>query len=67
LINLQLENIGKSGPSNIAIPAKSAVIVNTTLPMDADTVILSYRVKNFLIEPNKGLPVEFTISSVLLK
>ncbi|HUS72109.1 MAG TPA: Sb-PDE family phosphodiesterase, partial [Sedimentisphaerales bacterium] len=62
LINLQLENIGKSGPSNIAIPAKSAVIVNTTLPMDADTVILSYRVKNFLIEPNKGLPVEFTIS-----
>ena len=64
LIDIQLERSGKVGPAAITIPARSSVIVKSKVPTDATRVQLSYVVKNFLIEPDKGLPVEFSISGL---
>ncbi len=63
LIDVQLERTGKSGPSEITIPARSSVIVTAKLPNGKKTVNLSYRASNFLIAPEKGLPVEFSVTS----
>ena len=62
LIDLQLKRIGESGPATIALPARSTTIARVNLSDDHKAVPLSYSVSNFLIAPEKGLPVEFTIS-----
>jgi 3',5'-nucleoside bisphosphate phosphatase len=66
LIDLELENCDTLGPSRIIIPARSAVTVKAKLPKDADAAALSYEVKNFLIEPNRGLIVKFDLSGALV-
>jgi 3',5'-nucleoside bisphosphate phosphatase len=75
LIDLELEvrdkrreNIDTVGPTEIIIPARSAVTVKANLPKDADAAELSYEVevKNFLIEPNRGLIVKFDLSGALV-
>ncbi len=67
LIDLELKKSGEFGPEMIIVPARSEIIVKVKVPKDVDAVTLSYRVENFLIEPNKGLPVEFNLSGFLAK
>ena len=62
LIDLQLKRTGESGPATIALHARSTTIARVNLSDDHKVVPLSYTVSNFLIAPEKGLPVEFTIS-----
>ncbi|MCD6175328.1 MAG: histidinol-phosphatase [Planctomycetes bacterium] len=62
LIDLELKRIGTSGPASITLPARSTMIARVKLSDDRKAVKLSYTVRDFLIAPEKGLPVEFTIS-----
>lgn len=62
LIDLELKQIGQSGPGSIKIPARSTTIAKVKLTNDRKPVKLSYSVSNLLIAPEKGLPVEFEIS-----
>lgn len=62
LIDLGLKRDGQSGPAEINIPARSTIIANVKIPDDQTSLKLSYTVSNFLISPEKGLPIEFTVS-----
>lgn len=62
LIDLELKRTGKSGPAALTLPARSTIIARVNLSDDRKAVKLSYTVSNFLIAPEKGLPVEFTLS-----
>ncbi len=60
-LNLNLERVGKVGPAQLAIPARSSILVNINMPKGKDRQILSYEVKNMLVAPDKGLPVQIEV------
>ena len=60
-IDLHLVRTGDQGPREVTIPAQSTIQVRVKRNQAVDEVNLSYVVKNFLIAPNQGLPVEYTV------
>lgn len=62
LVSFELLETGKDKPKTINLPAGSKIIMKTKMPKNSNNKTLSYTVKNFLVEPEKGLSVEFNIS-----
>ena len=67
LVDFELKATGKTKPASIKVPAGSSVICKTTIPAEANEITLSYTLTNFLVAPDKGLSVEFSLSSEIAK
>ena len=61
-IDIVLERAGGRGPRSVTLPANSTTILRTNVNPEATQAKLRYLVKNFLIGPEKGLPVELLIA-----
>jgi hypothetical protein len=64
-IDIDLERAGALGPGQITLAANSTTILKTGTGTNAEEapakIELSYTVRNFLIAPDKGLPVTLTV------
>jgi hypothetical protein len=60
-MDIQMKRAGTWGPEKLTLPANSTTLMKTKVDSKTDQVKLSYVVKNFLIAPDKGLPVDLTI------
>lgn len=60
-IDIQMEKTGGAGPEKLTLPANSTILLRSKIKNDAQEIKLSYTVKNFLIAPEKGLPVELIV------
>ena len=65
-IDIDLERTGTQGPGKLTLAANATTILSTGIGAKADEapaqLELSYIARNFLIAPDKGLPVTLTIS-----
>ncbi len=61
-IDFELARTGKIGPKSLTLPAGSAALIRTKVADLEAPVELSYNVQNFLIGPNKALPVRLTVA-----
>jgi len=59
-LNIELERIGDAGPAKITLPARAISLVEIALPT-GDPPPLAYRTRNFLIGPDRPLPVNLSI------
>jgi len=60
-MDIQMEKTGTEKAEKLILPANSVTLLKTTAKDDAGQIKLSYVVKNFLIAPDKGLPVKLSI------
>jgi hypothetical protein len=64
-IDIDLERAGSQGPGKLTLAANATTILSTGIDTKADEapeqIELSYVARNFLIAPDKGLPVTLTI------
>ena len=64
-IDIDLERAGSQGPRQLTLAANATTILRTGIGAKADEapaqIELSYIARNFLIAPDKGLPVTLTI------
>jgi len=64
-IDIDLERAGTQGPGKLTLAANATTILRTGIGAKADEapaqIELSYTARNFLIAPDKGLPVTLTI------
>ncbi len=60
-LDIQLERVGKKGPEQLTLPANAAAILKIRPKKSADRIRLSYLARNFLIAPDKALPVTLDI------
>jgi len=60
-IDIDMERAGTQGPVQLKLPANTTTILKTKVEETAEQAKLSYRVKNFLVAPDKGLPVDLVI------
>ena len=58
---INLERAGTQGPEKLTLPANATTVLRTGIDQNAKQAKLSYVVRNFLIAPDKGLPVDLTI------
>jgi len=61
-IDLELERTGKVGPKTLTLPAGAAALVRTRVSDPEKPVELGYTVTNFVIAPEKGLPVTLSFA-----
>ena len=61
LIDMVLKREGGAGPQQITVPARSSASVFIKTDPDTPTPVLLYQVSNFLIAPDKGLPVKLPL------
>jgi hypothetical protein len=64
-IDIDLKRVGTLGPTQLTLAANATTILKTGTGAEADKVPeqieMSYTARNFLIAPDKGLPVTLTI------
>ena len=60
-MDIQMEKPGEKRAEKLTLPANSTTLLRTKADSKAEQVKLSYVVKNFLIAPDKGLPVELIV------
>jgi len=60
-MDIQMEKAGTAGAEGLVLPANNTTLLRTSTKDEAGKVKLSYVVKNFLIAPDKGLPVELIV------
>ena len=60
-ITIDLKRTGTMGPSSITLAARSSEIIKIKLKTDKKNFGIGYIARNFLIEPDKSLSVEFNI------
>ncbi len=64
-IDIDLERAGSLGPGQLTLAANATTILRTGIGAEAEEVPaqieLSYTARNFLIAPDKGLPVTLTV------
>ncbi|UCG47921.1 MAG: PHP domain-containing protein [Phycisphaerales bacterium] len=60
-LDIQLERVGKKGPKELTLPANAAATLKIKPKNSDDRIRLSYLAKNFLIAPDKPLPVTIDI------
>jgi hypothetical protein len=60
-VDIEMERVGTQGPEKLVLPANSTTLLKAGHGEGAEEVKLSYVVRNFLIAPDKGLPVDLTI------
>jgi hypothetical protein len=58
---VELQRVGKAGPVTLSLPANSATRVRVGVDSLEKPVELTYNAANFVIGPQKGLPVTFTL------
>jgi predicted metal-dependent phosphoesterase TrpH/RNAse (barnase) inhibitor barstar len=63
-IDIQVLNL-RQGGQKLELPANAITIVKTKVDGKAEQIELKYKITNFLIAPEKGLPVNLNISLVL--
>ncbi|MBN1804013.1 MAG: hypothetical protein JW837_02060 [Sedimentisphaerales bacterium] len=56
-----MQNLGK-GETKIELPANAVTIVKMKADEKAENLELRYKITNFLIAPDKGLPVNLDVS-----
>jgi 3',5'-nucleoside bisphosphate phosphatase len=61
IIPMDLERVGTQGPEKLTLPANATTVWRSKVDQDAKPAKWSYVVRNFLIAPGKGLPVDLTI------
>ena len=61
-IDIDMERTGTEGPATLMLPANATTLLKTGNPGGTDQLKLSYAVRNFLIAPEEGLPVDLTIN-----
>lgn len=61
-LDLEFERVGRTGPAKLTIPARSTLQVRAAMPQDGSSQTLTYTVKNMLIAPDKGLPVQIQMA-----
>ncbi|MEK7996887.1 MAG: Sb-PDE family phosphodiesterase, partial [Planctomycetota bacterium] len=59
--DIDMERAGTQGPEKLMLPANATTLLRSSIEEGAEQLKLSYVVRNFLIAPEKGLPVDFTI------
>lgn len=64
-IGLKLDKAGDTGPKELVIPPNGKALLKLKVKSVESPTELSYVVRNLLIGPNKGLPVDFTIPGQL--
>jgi hypothetical protein len=64
-IGLKLDRAGDAGPKELIIPPQGKALIKLKVKSIESPAELSYVVRNFLIAPNKGLPVSVTIPGQL--
>jgi predicted metal-dependent phosphoesterase TrpH len=62
IMTIDLERAGTQGPEKLTLPANTTTVLRMGVDPNAKQVKLSYIVCNFLIAPDKGLPVDLTIN-----
>ena len=67
MIDFELEKKTKPRETTMTIPARSTIIVKEEIPNNSNVFKQSYVVKNLMIAPDKGLPIELDVSVVLAK
>lgn len=60
-VDIDMDRAGTQGPEKLTLPANATTLLRTNVAEDADRLKLPYVVRNFLIAPEKGLPVDLTI------
>ncbi len=60
-INIQMKRIGQAGPGKLTLSANAVTIVKTEVDKEAKKAEFKYQVTNFLVAPDKGLPVNLTV------
>jgi hypothetical protein len=60
-IDLKMDRVGDTGPKELVIPPDGRALLTLKVKSVESPTELSYVVRNFLIAPNKGLPVSFAI------
>jgi hypothetical protein len=61
-VDLQLKKTAGDGPAEIKLPAISTSLVKIEATPEMKSLNLQYTVANFIIEPEKGLPVAFEVN-----
>jgi len=64
-IGLKLDKAGDTGPKELVIPPNGKALLKLKVKSVESPTELSYVVRNLLIGPTKGLPVDFTIPGQL--
>jgi len=60
-IDIDMERTGTEGPQTLTLPADATILLKTGNPGGTEPLRLSYVVRNFLIAPDVGLPVDMTV------
>jgi hypothetical protein len=61
-IDIELEKVGANQTDQQLLPANTNIVMKTKIDNKAEQAKLSYIAKNFLVAPDKGLPVNITVS-----
>jgi predicted metal-dependent phosphoesterase TrpH len=61
-VDLEMERAGTQGPEKLTLPANVTTLLKCETEESAEELRLSYVARNFLIAPDKGLPVDLTIN-----
>jgi len=64
-VALDLERTGSLGPRELMIPPNSKALLKVKVASTESPTKLSYTARNFVVAPNKGLPVSFMIAGRL--
>jgi len=64
-VPLDLERAGRLGPKELLVPSGSKALLKVKAPSTETPTKLSYVARNFVVAPQKGLPVSFTIAGRL--
>jgi len=64
-VALDLERLGSVGPRELMIPPHSKALLKIKVASTEAPTKLSYTARNFVVAPNKGLPVSFMIAGRL--
>jgi hypothetical protein len=61
-LRVELQRVGRLGPAALSLPANSATRVRVVVDSLDQPVELTYNTANFVIGPEKGLPVTFVVA-----
>ncbi|UCC99719.1 MAG: hypothetical protein JSW66_07505, partial [Phycisphaerales bacterium] len=61
-LDIELERAGQRGPAQITLPALNTAVVKIDVTPDQEPESLQYRATNFLIGPDRALPVNLKIT-----
>jgi hypothetical protein len=60
-IDIQIQRVGQEGPEKLTLPANAITMIETKVDTKAEQAELRCQVTNFLVAPDRGLPVKLTI------